>query len=164
MLNRENSQNSLEFRKSSKPGRYKELIFSPLYWENDDLFGQSFSENWWSCILYLLFNFTFNWRIVALHILNGFCHTLTWISMGIPMSPPYQLLAQTTQLGCQRALVWVPCIIRWIPTGSLFYIWYCFILLSQVFHPLPHSLWPKVCSVCLYLLYCPEIGSSVPSF
>ena len=37
MLNRENSQDSIEFRKCSKPGRYKELIFSPLYWENDDL-------------------------------------------------------------------------------------------------------------------------------
>lgn len=54
ILNRENSQNPAEFRKSSKPSGYKELISFLYVGENDDLFGQSFRENWWSCIHYIL--------------------------------------------------------------------------------------------------------------
>ena len=41
----------------------------------------------------------------------------------LPLEPPSHLPLHPTPLGCQRALVWAPCVIQQVPTGYLFYVW-----------------------------------------
>ena len=43
----------------------------------------------------------------------------------LPLEPPSNLPPHLTPLGCHRAPVWVPWVIRQISTGYLFYICYC---------------------------------------
>ena len=48
-------------------------------------------------------------------------------AIGIHTSPPswISLPPHPTPLDCDRALVWVPWVTQYIPTGYLFYIWQC---------------------------------------
>ena len=68
--------------------------------------------------------FVVNWRIITLQHYLGFCHTSTWISHTYTYVSSL-LNLHPAPLGCHRALVWVPWVTQQIPTGSLFYKWYC---------------------------------------
>ena len=69
----------------------------------------------------------------------------SWISFPPPSHP--------TPLGCHRALGWAPCIIQRLPTGCLFYRWYCkcFSATLNLSHPPLPPLCPQVSSLGLHL-------------
>ena len=77
--------------------------------------------------IFLFFLSYFNWRLIALQYCGGFCHTLTWISMGEHVypcpEPPPTFLPTPSLWVVPEHWLWVPCFMHWICTGHLFYIW-----------------------------------------
>ena len=105
----------------------------------------------------------FYWRVIVLPYCAGFCHTSTWISHIFPLSvePPSHLPAHPTPLGCHRALGWAPGVTRRVPTGCLFYIWFCVCFCAALSFPCcAHK---TVLCVCISIAVL-QISSLVPSF
>ena len=113
----------------------------------------------------------FNWKLITLQHCGGFCHTLTWIAMGVHVSP---ILNRTPHLpphpipqGCPstlalRALLHASNLDWWSISHMIIYMFQCYSLKSSHPHLLPQS--PKVCSLYLCLFCCSHIRSSLPSF
>jgi len=88
---------------------------------------------------------------------TGFCHT-SWISYRYTYVsfllnlylPPHPIL-----LGSYGALGWAPCVTQHMPTGCLFYIWWCVCFHAALSSSCPLLLCLQVCSVCLCLHCCP---------
>ena len=124
-------------------------------------------------LLFLNLNlFIFNWEIIALQNSFGFCQTSTWISHRYTyvlslLNLPAHLLAHPTPLGCPRTPGWAPCIIQQIPTGYLFYIWWCmcFNTTLSACHTLSilHCVHKSVVYVC-NAIFALQTGSPVPFF
>ena len=112
-------------------------------------------------ILFFIYLFIFNWRLITLQYCSGFCHTLTLISHGctcVPHpDPPSHLLPHPIPQGHPSApglstlshasnLDW-----RSI-SYMIIYMFQCYSLKSSHPHLLPWS--PKLCSLHLCLFYC----------
>ena len=66
-----------------------EIMLEARFCSTSTIFLQkSFFEFHFTNNYVLLLNNFFYWRIIALQYCAGFCHTSTWISTGIHMSPP----------------------------------------------------------------------------
>ena len=122
-----------------------------------------------SCCLYFL-KFIFNWRTVVLQYRVGFCHTSIWINHRYtyvaPSWPSSPLQPHSTPLGCHKVPVWAPWVIQQIPTGYLFYIWWCMSFYATV-SICPTLSFPSCPESVLYVCVSTaalQIGSSVPSF
>ena len=110
------------------------------------------------CILYF---FIFNWSIITLYSSDGFCHTSTWISHRHTHVPSLWNLTPTPSpfqpLGCYRALAWSSLHLtansHWLSILHMVMCMFQYCSLKSS-HPLPSSLWAKVCSLSLYLLCC----------
>ena len=114
--------------------------------------------------------FIFNWRIIII-----FLWVLPYIVMNrpqvqvypLPLEPPLPppslphscRLSQSTGFGFPVSYIKLPLAICFI-YGNV----YVSTLFSQISHPRLFPLYPKVCSLCLCLLCCLHVGSSVPSF
>ena len=112
-------------------------------------------------ILFFIYLFIFNWRLITLQYCSGFCHTLTVISHGctcVPHpDPPSHLPPHPIPQGHPSApglstlshasnLDW-----RSI-SYMIIYMFQCYSLKSSHPHLLPWS--PKLCSLHLCLFYC----------
>ena len=112
-------------------------------------------------ILFFIYLFIFNWRLITLQYCSGFCHTLTLISHGctcVPHpDPPSHLLPHPIPQGHPSApglstlshasnLDW-----RSI-SYMIIYMFQCYSLKSSHPHLLPWS--PKLCSLHLCLFCC----------
>ena len=104
----------------------------------------------------------FNWRIITLQYCDSFYHISTWISHRhmcdssistplLPHSPPYlSRLSQSTGFGLPESYIKLP---RALYFTYGMYMFLSYSLTSSHSPLLP--LCPKVCSLCLCLLYCP---------
>ena len=111
----------------------------------------------------------FNWRLITLEYCGGFCHTLTWISLGYtcvplawtPLPPPSPShpsgLSQCTGFECP-----VSC----VKLGLAIYFTYGNIHVSMLFSqiiPPSHRVQKSVLYICVSFAVS-HIGSSLPSF
>ena len=87
----------------------------------------SYLGNLWKSYNLFFFNIIiYFWLMIGLQYWFDFCHTSTWITIGIHMSPPPPSLnlpfpsRPFPPLSDYRAPVWVPWVIRQIPIGCLF--------------------------------------------
>ena len=79
---------------------------------------------------------------------------------------PFCLPLHSTPLGCHKVPVWAPWVIQQIPTGYLFYIWWCMSFYATV-SICPTLSFPSCPESVLYVCVSTaalQIGSSVPSF
>ena len=111
----------------------------------------------------------FNCRIIALQYFVGFCCASTWISHRYTYVPSLLNLPPTshpipTLFIVTEFLIWPPCILRQISTGSLFlrYMFPCFLSIcpTLVFPCCVHKSFLCVCISTVAL----QTGSSVLSF
>ena len=65
------------------------------------------------------------WNRILLFSVKPQQESATGIHISLPFEPPSHLPPHPTPLGWHRAPVWVSWAIQQIPTGSLFYIWWC---------------------------------------
>ena len=111
--------------------------------------------------LVFFFFFYFNSGLITLQYFGGLCHTLTWISHGVHVSPSPEplshFLPHPIPLGCSRALTLNPLLhasnLHWssISYMVIYMFQHCFLKSSHP-HLLPQS--PKVCSLHLCLFCC----------
>ena len=90
----------------------------------------------------------------------------TGIYTGIYVSPPSHPPIPPL-LGHHRAPGWAPCVIQQLPTGYLFYPWYC-IRVSATLSilpslSLPHCVYKSIPYICIFIPAL-QIGSSAPFF
>ena len=115
----------------------------------------------WQSRKYIFFKFiSISWRQITLQYCSGFCHTLTWFSLGFTCvphpDPPSRLPPPPIPLGLPSPPIWA--LVSCIQPGLVI----CFnldsilvsMLFPQTFHPhlLPQS--PKVYSVYLCPFFC----------
>ena len=112
-------------------------------------------------VLFCLFCFFLNWRLITLQYYSGFCHTLTWISHGhtcVPHpEPPSHLLPHPIPLGHPSApalstLSHALNLDFWSVSQMVIYMFQCYSLRSSHICLLPQS--PKDCSIHLCLFCC----------
>ena len=112
-------------------------------------------------ILFFIYLFIFNWRLITLQYCSGFCHTLTIISHGctcVPHpDPPSHLPPHPIPQGHPSA----PGLSTLSHASNpdwrsisymIIYMFQCYSLKSSHPHLLPWS--PKLCSLHLCLFYC----------
>ena len=80
---------------------------------------------------FILFIYLISWRLITLQYCSGFCHTLTWISLGytcIPHpDPPSHLPLHPIPLGLPSVPGPSTCLMHPTWAGDLFHPWYtCF--------------------------------------
>ena len=115
------------------------------------------------CVFFLIFIY-FNWRLIILQYFDGFCHTSVINQPQVYMCPPHpeppsHLLPHPIPQGCPSALalsaLFYASNLDWSSISHIAkYMFQCYSLKSS--HPclLPQS--PKVCSLHLCLICCPE--------
>ena len=118
-----------------------------------------------------LFFFLISWRLITLQYCSGFCHTLTWISLGytcIPHpNPPSHLPLHPIPLGLPSAPGPSTCLMHPTWAGDLFHLrlYICFnaVLLKHPALAFSHRVQKSVLYICVSfsVLY---IGLSLPSF
>ena len=105
-----------------------------------------------------------NWKVVALQYCDGFCHQPHELAMGKhvspswfplpPHCPPHPLgVAEHGHFGFPASNIKLPLAI-YFTFGDV----HVSMLFSQIVPPSPSPLCPKVCSLCLCLLFCPAHG------
>ena len=113
----------------------------------------------WVLVEYILYFLIFNWRIITLYSSDGFCDRSIWIShRHIHVLSLLNLTPTPSPFHPSRVLQSTsfefPASYSKFPLAIYFtYSFQSYSLKSS--HPLPSSLWPKVCSLCLHLLCCP---------
>ena len=104
----------------------------------------------WTCPFLL-----FNWRV---QYSVGFYHTSTWVSHRHTYVPslletPSHHPPSPTPLDCHRAPIWASCDLQQIPTGYLFYVWWCICFyVTHSIHPtlsFPCCVHKSVLCVCV---------------
>ena len=114
--------------------------------------------NYFRINVFCLFLINFNWRLIT--ILWWFCHTLTWISQDVHVSPhlepPSLLPPHPISLGCPSplalsALFHASNLDWWSISHMVIYMFQCYSLKSSYPYLLPES---KSCSLYLCLFCC----------
>ena len=106
---------------------------------------ESFLYFRWNSFLLLLLLFKiiyFNWRLITLHYCGGFCHTSTWISHGLHVSPHPEPTSHCPShpipLGCPRGFVCPASCIKLAPVICFTYgNIHVSMLFSQIIPPSP---------------------------
>ena len=121
------------------------------------------------CLSLFKQKYLFNWRIITSQYCDGLCHTSTWINHRhtcVPSLPNPLPISLCLQVVTERQLwgaLHHTSNSHWL--SVLYMVMYVFQGYSlESSHTLP--LCPKVCSLCLCLLYCPahRIISTVSRF
>ena len=123
-------------------------------------FGPQFADSF-TVFFFLIFKIKFiyfNWRIITLQYCDGFCHTLTWIGHRDTYVPPFWTPFLPYPSRWSRALALsVSC----IELALVIYFTYVNGHISnyslETSHACPLPLSPKVYSLCLCLLCCPNV-------
>ena len=110
------------------------------------------------CLSLFKQKYLLNWRIIPLQHCDGLCHTSTWINHRHTCVPsflnplPTSLPAPGGHRGLALGALGHTSNSHWLSVLHMVtYMFQCYSLESS--HSLP--LCPKVCSLCLCLLYCP---------
>ena len=104
-------------------GRTDAEAETPVLWPPD---AKSWLICCCCCFFFFFFSFIFiSWRLITLQKYNGFCHTLTWISLGftcIPHpDPPSPLPPHPIPLGLPSAPALSTCLMHPTWAGDLFH-------------------------------------------
>ena len=150
-----------------------------VYWSKLPLNGYAFELSntfflFFKCNIKLIYFFPFifiSWRLITLQYCNGFCHTLTWTSLGytcIPHpDPPSHLPLHPIPLGLPSAPGPSTCLMHPTWAGDLFHPrqYTCFdaILLKHPTLAFSHRVQKSVLHICVSFCLL-HIGLSLPSF
>ena len=107
-----------------------------------------------------IFKFIFNWRIIVLLYCVSFCHTSTWISHRYTYVPPPTWSHPSRLSEPQFELR----VIQQIPTGHLFYAWYCICFRATLsVHPIHRSCTCFGTAAAKLLQWCPTLCNPADS-